>query len=131
MYKKVRMLYSLTLVIMLTACNAKGNDSANDLYAAEIQTVESVEIPAELPTATPSNIQGENGEVILESDGGDSYSGPGDYDQQNGAYASDIDSIIHANRLVIPLLVTENDKVEKIEIRRDERNINLDHFYLK
>lgn len=74
---------------------------------------------------------GENGEVILESNGGDSYSGPGDYDQQNGAYASDIDSIIHANRLVIPLLVTENDEVEAIEIRRDERNINLDHYYLK
>ena len=48
MYKKVRMLYSLTLVIMLTACNAKGNDSANDLYAAEIQTVESVEIPIQV-----------------------------------------------------------------------------------
>lgn len=74
---------------------------------------------------------GENGEIILESNGGDSYSGPGNYDQQNGAYASDIDSIIQANRLVIPLLVTENDKVEKIEIRRDERNINLDHNYLK
>ena len=73
----------------------------------------------------------ENGKVILESDGGDSYSGPGNNTQQNGIYAPDIDSIIHANRLVIPLLVTENDKVEKIEIRRDERNINLFHYYLK
>lgn len=73
---------------------------------------------------------GENGEVILESNGGTSYSSPGNYSQQNGIYAPDIDSIIHANRLVIPLLVTENDKVEKIEIRRDERNINLNYYYL-
>ena len=50
MYKKVRMLFSLTIVIMLIACNAKENDSIDNVHATEIQTVESAEILVELPT---------------------------------------------------------------------------------
>lgn len=54
MYKKVRMLFGLTLVIMLTACNAKGNDSTDNALATEIQTAGPTEIPMELPTIEPT-----------------------------------------------------------------------------
>ena len=62
MYKKVRMLFGLTLVIMLTACNAKGIGSTNNALATEIQTAEPAEVPTELPTVEP-----EPTEVSLES----------------------------------------------------------------
>ena len=54
MYKKVRMLFGMTLVIMLTACNAKENDSIDNVLATEIQSVESEEISAELPIVEPT-----------------------------------------------------------------------------
>ena len=64
MYKKVRMLFGLTLVIMLTACNAKGIDSTDNALSTEIQTAESAEVPTELPTVEPTE---EPTEVSLES----------------------------------------------------------------
>ena len=54
MYKKVRMLFGLTLAIILTACNAKGNDSTDNALSTEIQTAELAEIPTELPTVEPT-----------------------------------------------------------------------------
>ena len=54
MYKRVRMLFGLTLVIMLSACNAKGNNSTDNALATEIQITESAEVPTELPTEKPT-----------------------------------------------------------------------------
>ena len=53
MHKKVRMLFGLTLLIMLTACNAKGNDEANNVPVTENHTDEVAEAPVELPTVEP------------------------------------------------------------------------------
>ena len=53
MHKKVRMLFGLTLLIMLTACNAKGNDEANHVPVTENHTDEVAEVPGELPTVEP------------------------------------------------------------------------------
>lgn len=43
MYKKVRMLFGLTLAMILTACNAKGIDSTDNALAMEIQNVQEKE----------------------------------------------------------------------------------------
>lgn len=55
MHKKVRMLFGLTLVIMLTACNAKGNDEANNVPVTENHTDEVAEAPVKLPTIEPTD----------------------------------------------------------------------------
>lgn len=54
MYKKVRMLFGLMLVIMLTACNARGSDSTNNVPVTENHADELVEVPMELPTVEPT-----------------------------------------------------------------------------
>lgn len=55
MCKRVRVLFCLTLAIMLTACKAKGNDSADNALTTDVQTTEQTEVPAELPTANPTD----------------------------------------------------------------------------
>ncbi len=54
MYKKAKMLFGLTLVIMLTACNAKVSDSTDNALATKIRTTEQAEVPTELPTVDPT-----------------------------------------------------------------------------
>ena len=54
MYKKVRMLFGMTLVIMLTACNAKENDLNGNTFITKIQTDLPTEVPMELPTVKPT-----------------------------------------------------------------------------
>lgn len=55
MCKRVRMLFGLALVILLTACNVKGNDSADNELLADMQTAELTEVPTELPTTNPTD----------------------------------------------------------------------------
>ena len=75
---------------------------------------------------------GEDGRVILESSGGNSYSSPCAYDANySNVYAPMIDNIIYANRLMIPLTITEDDEVKELELYVDENDINMVHYRLK
>ena len=42
-----------------------------------------------------------------------------------------IDNIIYANRLMIPLTITEDDEVKELELYVDENDINMVHYRLK
>lgn len=56
MCKKIEILICLFLMVILTACNAKENDSSDDTLTTEIQTVESTEVPMELSTVEPTEV---------------------------------------------------------------------------
>ncbi len=74
----------------------------------------------------------DEGQVILDSCGGTNHSFPAEYDKDNyNYYAPWIDGIIHANRLVIPLTITEADEVKELGSFKDEDDLNTIHFYLK
>lgn len=74
----------------------------------------------------------EDGRVILDSDGGSNHSFPAEYDKDYyDYYAPWIDGIIHAERLVVPLTITESDTVKELGAFKDEDNLNTVHFYLK
>lgn len=74
----------------------------------------------------------EDGRGILDSDGGSNHSFPAEYDKDNyNYYAPWIDGIIHANRLVVPLTITESDIIKELGAFKDEDDLNTIHFYLK
>lgn len=74
----------------------------------------------------------EDGRVILDSDGGSNHSFPAEYDKDDyNYYAPWIDGIIHANRLVVPLIITESDIIKELGAFKDEDDLNTIHFYLK
>lgn len=78
------------------------------------------------------DVLAEDGRVILDSCGGEQHSFPAEYDKENGDYyAPWIDGIIHANRLVVPLTITENDEVKPIGGFTDEDDLNTLHLYLE
>lgn len=55
MCKRVRMLFGLAVVIMLTACDAKGKNSADNELLEDMQTAELTEVPTELPITNPTD----------------------------------------------------------------------------
>lgn len=78
------------------------------------------------------DVLAEDGRVILDSCGGEQHSFPAEYDKENGDYyAPWIDGIIHANRLVVPLTITENDEVKPIGGFTDEDDLNTLYLYLE
>lgn len=73
-----------------------------------------------------------DGRVVVESNGGDTYSLPAEYDKKDyNYYAPEIDGIVHANRLVIPLTVTRDDEVKAIKAFKDEDDVNICHYHLE
>ncbi len=56
MYKRMKILFCLLLMVILTACNAKENDSVDDTLTTEIKTAESTEVPMELSTVEPTEV---------------------------------------------------------------------------
>ncbi len=78
------------------------------------------------------DVLAEDGRVILDSDGGQQHTYPAEYDKATyNYYAPEIDGIIHANRLVIPLTVQEGDIVKRLGVFKDEDDINTLHYYLE
>ena len=78
------------------------------------------------------DVLAEDGRVILDSDGGEQHANPGGYDKDTyNYYAPEIDGIVHANRLVIPLTVQEGDIVKRLGVFKDEDDINTLHYYLE
>ena len=78
------------------------------------------------------DVLAEDGRVILDSCVWEQHSFPAEYDKENGDYyAPWIDGIIHANRLVVPLTITENDEVKPIGGFIDEDDLNTLHLYLE
>lgn len=77
------------------------------------------------------DILDEDGRVIVESNGGANHSAPASYEDYSGVYAEGIDSIIRANRLVVPLTITESDEVRELGNFNDEDDLNTIHYYLK
>lgn len=59
MYKRMKILFCLLLMVILTACNAKENDSTDDTLTTEIKTTESTEVPIELSTVEPTEAPAE------------------------------------------------------------------------
>ena len=78
------------------------------------------------------DVLAEDGRVILDSDGGQQHTYPAEYDKDTyNYYAPEIDGIVHANRLVIPLTVQEGDIVKRLGVFIDEDDINTLHYYLE
>lgn len=74
----------------------------------------------------------DDGRIVLDSCGGSNHSFPAEYDKDDyNYYAPWIDGIIHANRLVIPLTITESDTVKELGAFTDEDDLNTIHYYLK
>lgn len=77
------------------------------------------------------DILDENGNVVVETDGGAGHSSSIPYDYYNEAYAPRIEMIVRMNRLVIPLTITESDEVKELGSFKDEDDLNTIHYYLK
>lgn len=77
------------------------------------------------------DILDENGNVVVETDGGAGHSSPIPYDYYNETYAPRIEMIVNMNRLVIPLTITESDEVKELGCFKDEDDLNTIHYYLK
>ena len=74
----------------------------------------------------------EDGQVIVESDGGTQHSFPAEYDKEYyNVYAPLIDRILNANRLAVPLTISPEDVVHELGSFKDEDDLNTIHYYLE
>lgn len=74
----------------------------------------------------------ERGKVIIEMSGGGMHEGNFSPPIPSiASYGSQIEAIVKAERLVLPLTVREEDEVREIALASDEDGINVSHYYLK
>lgn len=74
----------------------------------------------------------EDGKVIIDMSGGGMHEGNFSPPIPNiAAYGAQIEAIVEAERLVLPLTVREEDEVKELGFSADEEGINVSHYYLK